>query len=341
MTLGQLVANAAAGVGIARHEIRTGRFQRSMSLIVAFSAIVSGWEAYSQHVRGDFASRWMWTPVWLMPPAAAAAGAAAVSPGASRIALPAVSVASLADGVIGFGLHLRGIARMPGGYRLGQYNIVMGPPIFAPLLMASVGVLGLIASALRREDVGDLLAADDGLVERLSAVAASFGTTAADLLESAEAIGRDQDALARVESDVAHGRFQQAMALVAAAFAVLAGGEAYFEHLRGSYNDRLMWTPVWLTPPMVGAALAAVRDAEAARTLLPIASAVTFLDGVLGFGLHLRGIDRMPGGFANLRFNLSYGPPLFAPLLLTSVGLLGLTAALLRRQPSGRQGAGR
>ena len=46
---------------------------------------------------------------------------------------------------------------------------------------------------------------------------------------------------------ISHGRFQQLMAVTAAAFGVLAGGEAYFEHRRGSFNQRWMWTPVWAT----------------------------------------------------------------------------------------------
>jgi hypothetical protein len=39
---------------------------------------------------------------------------------------------------------------MPGGFSVGQYNVVMGPPIFAPLLLCSVGLLGFVASLLRR-----------------------------------------------------------------------------------------------------------------------------------------------------------------------------------------------
>jgi hypothetical protein len=31
------------------------------------------------------------------------------------------------------------------------YNIVYGPPLFAPLLFAASGLLGLLASLLRRE----------------------------------------------------------------------------------------------------------------------------------------------------------------------------------------------
>ena len=72
---------------------------------------------------------------------------------------------------------------------------------------------------------------------------------------------------------------------------MLAGGEAYFEHLRGSFNQRLMWTPVWVTPPMVAAAIGAALSQRVAEHVLPLASAVTFLDGLLGFALHLQGIQ--------------------------------------------------
>jgi hypothetical protein len=40
----------------------------------------------------------------------------------------------------------------------------------------------------------------------------------------------------------------------------------------------------------------------------------------------------MPGRFSNFEFKLMLGPPLFAPLLFCAVGLLGLIAALLRRE---------
>ena len=124
---------------------------------------------------------------------------------------------------------------------------------------------------------------------------------------------------------------QRGYALIAAVFAVLAGAEAYVEHLRGSFNQTVMWTPIWVTPPMALAAIGAACSEQVARDVLPVTSAVTFLDGLLGFGLHLQGIRRMPGGFGNLQFNATMGPPVFAPLLLCSVGLLGLIASLVRR----------
>jgi hypothetical protein len=299
-----------------RHEIRVGRFQRTMAVIAAFSAVVSGFEAYVQHTRGAFANRWMWTPVWLTPPAVLASAAALFSGTAARTVLPFVSLVSLADGLIGFGYHLRGIHRLPGGFRLGQYNVVMGPPIFAPLLTCFTGILGLIAAGLRRERLSDPL--PDRL--RLHAVAAA-------LAPPRHAPG-SADWLAE---HVSYGEFQRVLALVSALLAVRAGGEAYFEHLRGSFNQRWMWTPVWVTPPMVVAGAGAALSERVARTVLPAVAAVTFCDGLLGFGLHLRGIKRMPGGFQNLQFNITLGPPMFAPLLFCAVGLLGMIAAVLRR----------
>lgn len=302
-------------LGLAHGEIAHGRFQRSMALVTGFSAIVSGVEAYSQHQRGDFSHWLMWTPVWLTPPTVLASGAALVSERAARTVLPAISLISLADGVIGFIYHLRGIGRMPGGFRLGQYNIVMGPPVFAPLLTCTVGVMGLLASLLRRE----------------AATPADYADMLANLAAHLDTRLSHPTLLEQVESRVEHGRFQRGMAVTAAVFAVLTGGEAYFEHMRGSYNERVMWTPVWVTPIMAAAGTGAAFSDRIARLVLPIASFLTFADGLLGFVLHLRGIKRMPGGFDNLRFNITMGPPLFAPLLLSSVGLMGLLAALLRR----------
>ncbi len=93
-------------VALARRVIRGGRFQRSMALLAAFSSVVSGYEAYSQHLRGAFSQRLMWTPLWLTAPTVAAA-AALFSRSAARALLLPVSLV-LADGIVGFAFHLRG-----------------------------------------------------------------------------------------------------------------------------------------------------------------------------------------------------------------------------------------
>ncbi|HZB94834.1 MAG TPA: hypothetical protein VE268_02635, partial [Herpetosiphonaceae bacterium] len=87
-----------------------------------------------------------------------------------------------------------------------------------------------------------------------------------------------------------------------------------------------------VTPPMVVAGAGAMRSKQMAHRVLPVMSAVTFLDGMLGFLLHLRGIKHMPGHFSNLQFNITMGPPLLAPLLFCAVGLLGFIASLMRRE---------
>jgi len=132
--------------------------------------------------------------------------------------------------------------------------------------------------------------------------------------------------------DVEYGRFQRLLALTTAFFAAIAGGEAFFEHLRGSFCQRIMWTPVWISPFVIAAGVGAAFDERTARSVLPITATASLLDGILGAYLHLRGVQRMAGGFRNFLFNFTMGPPLFAPLLFCAVGILGLLASALRRE---------
>ncbi|MGB6725907.1 MAG: hypothetical protein WBE74_08365, partial [Terracidiphilus sp.] len=81
---------------------------------------------------------------------AAAAGAILSRRVATKL-LPAVSALALVDGAAGFYYHARGVVKRPGGVKKLPYNILYGPPIFAPLLFAACGFLGLLACLLRRE----------------------------------------------------------------------------------------------------------------------------------------------------------------------------------------------
>ena len=144
---------------------------------------------------------------------------------------------------------------------------------------------------------------------------------------------RDVDrSVHEVELGVARGRFQRVLAVATAFFALLAGGEAFFEHLRGSFSQRWMWTPVWISPLVVVAGVGAALDPKVARLVLPATASASLLDGLIGFYLHLRGIEKMPGGSRNFWFNFVMGPPLLAPLLLCAVGFMGLIASGLRSE---------
>lgn len=58
----------------------------------------------------------------------------------------------VANGLQGTYVHWRGVLQKPGGAANLRYNVEMGPPPFAPLLVTMVGGMGLLAAVLRRED---------------------------------------------------------------------------------------------------------------------------------------------------------------------------------------------
>ena len=76
----------------------------------------------------------------------------------------------------------------------------------------------------------------------------------------------------RLLGNLRRGRAQRTLAAATAASALPLGLEIYFEHFRGSFGDKWMWTPVALSPLLTAAGLAGVGSKRAARTVLPAAS---------------------------------------------------------------------
>ena len=138
--------------------------------------------------------------------------------------------------------------------------------------------------------------------------------------------------IARVIGNIRRGRVQKLLSATTALSAPALGLEIYFEHYKGSFGDKWMWTPIFLTPPLTAAGVAGVVSERHARTTLPAVSAVYALDGAIGVYTHLRGVYRKPGGFHEATYNLVMGPPLLAPGSLALVGGMGLVAALARRE---------
>ena len=130
--------------------IEHGRFERALSGLTAAAAVVTGAEIFLEHDRASFGNRMMWAPVVLTPFVAAAGVGGVASRRVAKTVLPIVSAAAVANGLQGTYLHVRGIAQRPGGWRFARYNVEMGPPLFAPLLFAMVGGMGLLAAILRR-----------------------------------------------------------------------------------------------------------------------------------------------------------------------------------------------
>jgi hypothetical protein len=142
------------GIGIDRllHNIRTGRFERSLAALTAAGAVVTTAEIYTSHDSASFGNRMMWWPVAVIPTLVPAGVAAVFSRRIAKTVLPAASLLVVANGVQGTYLHARGIAQKPGGWKMAAYNLEMGPPLFAPLLASMVGGMGLLAAILRREE---------------------------------------------------------------------------------------------------------------------------------------------------------------------------------------------
>ncbi len=139
------------GIDRVLHNIETGRFERSLSALTGIGALVTAAEIWFEHDKASFGNRMMYVPVALGPVGFLAGLAGAVNKRAAKTVLPVASAAIVANGLQGTYLHARGIAQKPGGWRLARYNMEMGPPLLAPLLVTMVGGMGLLASVLRRE----------------------------------------------------------------------------------------------------------------------------------------------------------------------------------------------
>src|SRR3954453_19416842 len=148
------------------------------------------------------------------------------------------------------------------------------------------------------------------------------------------------DQLKLLESRIREGRFQRSLALLTAATSVVSGLEVAYEHYRGSYSRRVMYTPVILSGVLGIAGISAVFSRRAARTVLRATSAITLADVLVGFYFHIRGIHRKPGGWRLPMTNIIMGPPIFAPLLFGTTAYLGLVASYLQREGQDGRGAG-
>ncbi len=292
--------------------IKDGRFQRSLALVTAASSLASGLEVSYEHYKGSYSNLVMYSPVLLSGVVTAAGISGFFSRRAAQGFLRWSSAVTLADGITGFYFHIRGIQRKPGGWRLPLTNIIMGPPIFAPLLFGTAAYLGFMASYLRREEDAKLTAWTS-LRRRLPGK-----------------LGGEQYNGWRRELN--EGRFQKHLAGVAAVWTVFSGVEAWYSHYKSRFKIWAQWTPVILAPIQFGACIAAVFSERAARRLLPASSVLALIDGAVGFGYHARGIARRPGGTKTWLYNILYGPPIFAPLLFAACGALGILASLLRRE---------
>jgi len=145
------IGDGVHGIDRMVRNVETGRFERSLSALTAIGSVVTAAEIFFEHDSASFGNKMMWIPVALGPVGAAAGVAGFFSQRLAKTALPLASAVIVGNGLQGTYLHGRGIAQKPGGFSNLRYNMEMGPPLLAPLLVTMVGGMGLLAALLRRE----------------------------------------------------------------------------------------------------------------------------------------------------------------------------------------------
>ena len=148
---------------------------------------------------------------------------------------------TLIDAGVGFYFHVRGVQRKPGGWRLPMVNIIMGPPLFAPLLFGTSAYLGLVASYLQREEGN----ADSGAGVRPWPGRPPPPRAGRELLSE--------------EQDIREGRFQKQVAIVTGVSALLSGFEALYSHYKNRFRFAAQWSPIVLSPLLAASAFASIR----------------------------------------------------------------------------------
>jgi hypothetical protein len=108
--------------------------------------------------------------------------------------------------------------------------------------------------------------------------------------------------------------------------------ETSVQHYRASFSDPWMWSPLAVTPPLVGAGVAGAFSPRIARRVLPVAGALYAAGGLLGLALHGRGVQRRPGGWRLARYNVPMGPSLLTPALMSILGAMAIAAGAARRE---------
>ncbi len=106
--------------------------------------------------------------------------------------------------------------------------------------------------------------------------------------------GRSEHLIDRVASNIEHGRFERSLSGLTAVAALVTTSEVYLEHYRASFGNKMMWSPIVVTPPVIVAGIGGVFSRHWAKRYLPVAAIAYTANGLLGEYCHARGIARRP-----------------------------------------------
>jgi hypothetical protein len=141
---GALAVIAASGMagrpGVIGIELRAG-----LLATVAIALIGAVAQAGVLHYRGAYNNPLMYAPFAAPLLAAVATAWFAVDPSPRlRSALTPLFVLTFVTGFVGGGMHLRGLDRQMGGLHIWLFNLLQGPPVWAPMMFSAFAVIGLV-----------------------------------------------------------------------------------------------------------------------------------------------------------------------------------------------------
>lgn len=137
------MANRPAILGIALRAALLGTVAVALAGAVAQAGVL--------HYRGAYNNPLMYAP-FTAPLLAAVASAWSVMVPDSRVwsALTPLFLLTFVTGFVGVGMHLRGLDRQMGGLHVWLFNLLQGPPVWAPTMFSGFAVVGLAVVHLLR-----------------------------------------------------------------------------------------------------------------------------------------------------------------------------------------------
>jgi hypothetical protein len=120
-----------------------------LAVIVLVLAPMTAWEAFLGHYRSGFPLKAQYTPLLTALLLIIAAAAILIAPGKTGTLIQLAGWIGIVSGLIGLGYHhYYGIADKPGGYRWLLHQLMMHAPALAPLSLAALGALLILAGKL-------------------------------------------------------------------------------------------------------------------------------------------------------------------------------------------------
>jgi hypothetical protein len=142
---GALAVIAASGMG-GRSAVLGIDLRSALLGTVAVALAGAVAQAGVLHYRGCYNNPLMYAPFTGPLLAAVAVAWYVVDPSARlRSVLTPLFLLTFLTGFVGVGMHLRGLDRQMGGLYLWLFNVLQGPPVWAPTMFSGFAVVGLVA----------------------------------------------------------------------------------------------------------------------------------------------------------------------------------------------------